>query len=78
MKTSETKIRLIAVEKLLHDNPKGLTTKQIFSALDLQFNILAERKTIYDDINVLTLLYYIQKIRIKHKVIYVMGGGSLK
>lgn len=30
MKTSDTKIRLIAVEKLLRDNPKGLTVKQSF------------------------------------------------
>ena len=72
MKTSDLKIRLIAVEKLLRDNPKGLTVKQILSYLELQFNITAERKTIYDDINVLTLLYDIQKIQKGHKIIWVM------
>ena len=72
MKSSDLKIRLIAVEKLLRDNPKGLTVKQILSYLELQFNITAERKTIYDDISVLTLLYDIQKIQKGHKTIWVM------
>lgn len=69
MKTSDTKIRLLAVEKFLKDNPQGVTIKQILSYLEYQFNITADRKSIYDDINVLTLFHNIQKIRKKCSVV---------
>ncbi|MBO5934059.1 MAG: hypothetical protein J6Q94_01085 [Clostridia bacterium] len=72
MKKSDTKIRVIVVEKLLRDNPKGMTVKQILFYLELQFNITADRKSIYDDICVLTLLYDVQKIRKGSNTVYVM------
>ena len=72
MKSSETKIRLLATEKLLRDNPQGMTLKQIVAYLDLQFNISVERKTVYDDVHCLTLLYDVQIIRKNGKTIYVM------
>lgn len=70
MKTSNTKIRLLAVEKFLMDNPQGVTMKQILSYLEYQFHITADRKSIYDDIRVLTLFHNIQMIKKKSSVIY--------
>lgn len=69
MKTSDTKIRLLAVEKFLKDNPQGVTMKQILSYLEYQFHITADRKSIYDDIRVLTLFHNIQMIRKKCSVV---------
>lgn len=46
--------KILAVERILQSNPHGLTTKQIIDKLDNQYGIKAERKSIYQNIAVLT------------------------
>ena len=53
---SDTKVRILAVNKLLHEYPNGLSIKEILDKLHNIYNISANRKTIYDDLNAIT--YY--------------------
>ncbi len=45
----ESKIRLIAVAKMVNEGRK-VTSKEIMRRLELQYDIQADRKTIYSDI----------------------------
>lgn len=48
-KTYSTKIRLLAVERMILRGER-ITTNQIIRELDLKYDIQADRKTIYSDI----------------------------
>lgn len=54
MKDSNSLYRILAIERILLQNPKGLTTKQIIDKLDNLYDIHADRKTVYSHIAVLT------------------------
>lgn len=49
------KLRLLAVERIL--STKKISVQEIIARLKKQYNITANRKTIYDDLNCLT--YYL-------------------
>ena len=59
-KNSNTKVRLLAVNKLLHDNPDGLSMKEIIRKLDCLYKIKGERKAIYSDLNTITYFCNLQ------------------
>lgn len=64
--------RILAVEGMLLDNPKGLSMKQILNKLDYYYDISVRRQAIYSDICTLTEFYDVQQIRIGHTTIYTI------
>ena len=46
--------KIIAVERILQRNPNGITTPQIIDKLYDEYGITADRRGIYNNINVLT------------------------
>lgn len=46
--------KIIAIERILQRNPNGITTKQIIDKLYDEYGITADRRGIYNNINVLT------------------------
>ena len=60
MNKSDYLYKILAVERILQDNPSGVTTKQIIHKLDNLYGIKAERKSIYTNIAVLTRFFNIQ------------------
>ena len=50
---SDIRIRLLAVERIIGKRP--ITMTQILNRLECEYNISADRKTIYQDIAALTL-----------------------
>ena len=64
--------KILAIERIMQNNPNGVTTKQIIEKLDNQYGVKAERKAIYDNINVLTRFMPIEKIRKGNRVIYAL------
>lgn len=46
--------KIIAVERILQRNPNGITTNQIIDRLYDEYGITAYRRSIYNDIYVLT------------------------
>jgi hypothetical protein len=70
---SPCKERILAVERILTTRPK--TVPEILMCLEMRYDILAERKTIYDDIAVLTMYMNIQHNK---KGFYVVKGGGLE
>lgn len=46
--------KIIAIERILQRNPNGITTKQIIDKLYDEYGITADRRSIYNNINVLT------------------------
>ncbi len=53
-----TKLRLLAVEQILNEKP--LNASEIIDVLEKKYNVTADRKSIYDDIAVLTRFYNVQ------------------
>ena len=68
----ETKARILAVERILSERPK--TATEIIHCLENRYNITANRKSIYDDIAVLTSFMNIQYIN--KAGYYVVKGGA--
>ena len=64
---SDTKARILAVERILKSATKPLLYPEIQDILYSKYNILVERKTLLDDLNVLTLFY---NVVYKHKIGY--------
>lgn len=61
---SETRVRLLAVERMICKIPQTVT--QIIDRLECEYDITADRKTIYQDIAALTLFI---------PIIYVTNKG---
>ena len=51
---SSPKERILAVERILYRHREGISMKEILAALEREYDIKAERKSIYDDLAVLT------------------------
>ena len=51
---NDTKVRLLAVERMIILSENGLTLRQIQDKLINEYDIEAERKSLYDDIAALT------------------------
>jgi Fe2+ or Zn2+ uptake regulation protein len=68
---ANTKLRVLLIERLLRRNPQGLTVPEILAALERN-NISANRKTIYDDLAILTLLYPVDVRREGMRTIYFL------
>lgn len=68
MNKSDYLYKILAVERILQDNPSGVTTKQIIDKLDNLYGIKAERKSIYGNIAVLTRFLNVQR---KKNVYYI-------
>ena len=60
-KCSDTKVRILALERILMGAQKPLKCSEIIDKLNKQYHISANRKTIYDDIAVLTCF-----VNVKH------------
>lgn len=64
-KTDSTKIRLLAVERMILRGER-ITTQQILRELDLKYDIQADRKTIYSDIIAINRFVPIESIGGQH------------
>ena len=64
---SSPKERILAVERILLSR-RSVTTRQILDDLERNYDIRADRKSIYDDIAALT----------RHLNIRLIGGGSAR
>ena len=60
-KGNDTKARILALERILMGAQKPLKCDEIIDKLNKQYHIYANRKTIYDDIAVLTCF-----VNVKH------------
>lgn len=58
-KENNPRLRILLVEKVLLENPEGLSMAQILCYLHQHF-IKAERKSIYTDLQALSYLYDVQ------------------
>ncbi len=63
---SSPKERILAVERILQRQRAGVSTAEILGALEREYDIVADRKSIYDDISVLT----------KYLPIDIVGRGA--
>ena len=72
---ADTKVRILAVERIMKEATKPLLCPEIQDILYLKYNIEVERKTLLDDLKVLTLFY---NIVYKHKIGYYIEkcGGD--
>lgn len=66
-KCSDTKVRILALERILMGAQKPLKSDEIIDKLNKRYHISANRKTIYDDIAVLTAF---ENVQYKHRVGY--------
>lgn len=53
MSKGDCQYKILAVERILQDNPNGVTVKQIIEKLEYEYGVTAERKAIYQNIDVL-------------------------
>lgn len=53
MANNQPQYKILAVERILQENPKGLTVKEIIKKLDYEYGVKAERKAIYNNMYVL-------------------------
>lgn len=51
---------ILGINKLLHDNPQGMTAKQIINSLESQFGISLTRTTVYRHIDLITRFENVQ------------------
>ena len=72
-KCSDTKARILALERILMGAQKPLKCDEIIDRLYKQYHISANRKTIYDDIAVLTAF---ENVQYKHRVGYWAEKGE--
>ena len=77
MKTagSDTKVRILAVERIMKEAKKPLLCHEIQDILYSRYNIDVYRQTLLDDLNVLTIFY---NVVYKHKIGYYIEkcGGD--
>lgn len=69
----DTKVRILALERILMGARKPLKCDEIIDSLFKRYNISANRKTIYDDIAVLTAF---ENVQYKHRVGYWTEKGE--
>lgn len=46
--------KILAVERIIQDNPCGISVKKIIEKLNNEYGITADRRSIYNNINCLT------------------------
>ena len=52
----DNRLRLLAIERIVKENPNGVTVKMILNVLKSRYDIDTERKTVYSDLAALTFL----------------------
>lgn len=57
---SESKVRLLAVEKYLRDNPCGVTTAELLDYLAKNLGVICDKSTVRADIEALSVFYNIE------------------
>ena len=72
LKDNCPRLRLLLVEKVLLDNPDGLTMNEIMCYLH-QHNLTAKRQTVYDDLTALNYLYDVQYKKPRHIIRKLTG-----
>lgn len=70
MANNQCQYKILAVERILQDNPNGVTVKQIIQKLDYEYGVKADRKAIYQNIDVLGWFLPIRRKRNGHEHIY--------
>lgn len=60
---AESTYKILAVERILKQNPYGVTVNEILSLLEIEYGIEAERKSIYSNIAVLSRFMQIDKFK---------------
>lgn len=74
-KKSDIKYRILALERIFRKR-KCVTTTEIQRMLELEYDISVERKTVYDDIAVLTRFLPIDVVGSGRNHRYVLGEGA--
>jgi hypothetical protein len=64
--------KIIALEHILQSSPNGVTMPQILDRLDNEYGITADRKSIYNNINVLTRFMPIYTEKRQNKFFYCL------
>ena len=59
-KVEDTKIRVLAVAKILRDRAEGATVKEILEALNMRYDIKTQRSTIYRDLMAIDRLHPVE------------------
>ena len=62
--------KILAVERIMKQNPYGITVNQIIYLLEKKYDIKAERKSIYNNIAVLTRFMKIDKFKANGQVYF--------
>lgn len=70
--------KILAIERIIQRNPKGITTQMIIDKLDNQYGIKADRKSIYNNINVLTRFMPIYIYKQNQQVFYCLREDEYK
>ena len=68
----EIHYKILAVERILQNNPNGLTLNQIVNMVDNYYGLKIERKSFYNYINILTRFMPIQVERKGNKFVYFL------
>lgn len=71
---TEHLMKILAVERIIQDNPHGITIRQIIDKLDNLYGIKSERKSIYINIDVLTYFMPIDCEKVGYKNKYFLKG----
>ena len=74
---SFTKERILIVERMF-ESGRPITTKDIINRVENELDVVADRKTIYDDIAILTKFLPIYSYKIGNTMFYVLDKGDLK
>lgn len=74
---AETTYKILAVERILLNNPYGITTAEILEKLENEYGIRAERKSIQANIATLSRFMQIDRyIAGNHKVYWCVKAGA--
>lgn len=60
-KSTETLYRILAIERILQNNPYGISVNEIIEKLENEYKITCTRKTIFSNIKMLTRFMPIDK-----------------
>ena len=72
MKISDTKMRILALERIFLNATHKLTLPEIQEKLRGQYGITVERKSLYDDIAALTYFWNIKTEKSNSKFFYYL------
>lgn len=70
MEKGDSKYIVLAVERILQDNSNGVSVKEIIRKLEYEYGVNAERRTIYNNIDVLGWFFIIKKKRCGKEHLY--------